>query len=87
MGLLIDFLAAAGSKDGLRIGWKRIRCLRNRHPHEANERLDKLRSEKHPYTNGEYIYTVNLMRCRGCGLIYTDAGLEQRAERSTGRDA
>ena len=78
MGLLIDFLAAAGSKDGFWIGWKRIRCIRNRHPYEDNERLEKLHSEKHPHTNSEYIYTVNIMRCRGCGLIYNDVGLEQR---------
>ena len=78
MGLIIDFLAAMDSKDGFRIGWKRARHIRHGHPYSNSKLLDKLRSEKHPHTDGEYIYTVNVMECLDCGLTYNDVGLERR---------
>lgn len=78
MGLIIDYLAAMGAKDGFRIGWKRVRHIRHGHPYDNSELLEKLRSEKHPHTDGEYIYTVNVRKCLDCGLTYNDAGLEPR---------
>jgi hypothetical protein len=41
-------------------------------------RIDKLRSELHPHTSREFIFTINLMLCNECGLIWLDSGLEFR---------
>lgn len=78
MSLIIDFLAAMDAKEGFRIGWKRVRHIRHGHPYDSGLLLEKLRSEKHPHTDDEYIYTVNIMKCADCGLVYHDAGLERR---------
>lgn len=47
------------------------------HDHRASTLVDKLRSEKHPQNDKDFIYTVNVMRCR-CGLHHLDAGMEFR---------
>lgn len=78
MGLIVDFIIALNTKDGFRIGWKRTRHTRYGHPHDNSELIDTLRSERHPHTDKEYIYTVNVMQCLDCGLVYHDAGLEHR---------
>lgn len=78
MRMIFDFFAALGASAGFRVGWKRVRHIRYGHPYHKSERLDKLRSEQHPHTDSEYIYTVNIMKCLDCGLCYLDDGLETR---------
>ena len=80
MGLIVDFLAALDSKLGFSVSWKRVRHIRNGHPYSSSLRLEKLRSEKHPHTSSEYVYTINVMKCLDCGLAYIDAGLEIRVD-------
>lgn len=47
------------------------------HPYEGSEHVDKLRSEKHPHSDSEWVYTVNVRKCK-CGLHFHDAGVESR---------
>lgn len=42
------------------------------------EVLETLRSEKHPASDNDWIYTINICKCKGCGLTFNDAGLECR---------
>lgn len=56
----------------------RYKHINDGHPHDKSVLIDKLTSEKHPHTNDEFIYTVNIMKCKECGLNYNDCGLEFR---------
>lgn len=79
MSVLIDLIAAAECSKGFKVGWKRVRHVRHGHPYEQWELIDKLYSEKHPHTDGEYIFTVGIHRCKDCGLTFVDDGLSLRA--------
>ena len=76
MGILIDFLAACSTEMPFRLGWKRLRHIRNGHPFEDSVLVDKLRSAKHPRSDDECIYTINIRTCNDCGLTFLDSGLE-----------
>lgn len=78
MNVLNKFLAAWGCSEGFSIGWKRVSHMENGHPFDKSERIDKLVSEKHPHSDSEMIYTVNIRHCNDCGLTYNDCGLEYR---------
>lgn len=58
--------------------YKRLSHIEKGHPFDLSVRLDKLHSEKHPHTDDECVYTVNIMRCEDCGLIWLDKGMEWR---------
>jgi hypothetical protein len=47
------------------------------HPYDKSIRLDKLQTEKHPHSDNEMIFTINIMKCE-CGLTWLDTGLEYR---------
>lgn len=66
------------TKVGFWLGWKRSRHIKNGHPYASGKLLEKLHSENHPHSDSEHIYTVNIMECQDCGLVYHDAGLERR---------
>lgn len=76
--MIIDALLALGSKEGFRIGWKRVRHIKHGHPHAQSTLLDKVRSEAHPHTDDKYVFTINVLKCNDCGLTYLDSGLELR---------
>lgn len=70
MGILQDFKA---------LNLLRVRRKHVKYGHgSGNVLVDKLTSEKHPHTDAELVYTVNIMACKLCGLTYLDAGLEHR---------
>lgn len=57
---------------------KRRKHIKKGHPFAKSTKIDVLRSEKHPHTDKHYVFTVNVMRCDDCGLIWLDSGLESR---------
>ena len=80
--MIADFAFAAEVKEIGNLSFKtallRRKHQRNGHPFSEKVRVvDKLRSEAHPHTDAEMIYTVNLVECQ-CGLIYQDCGIEFR---------
>lgn len=56
----------------------RERHIKHGHSYDNSTRIDKLRSELHPKNCEFYIFTVNIMKCEECGLIYLDSGMEFR---------
>ncbi len=75
---MFNFLVALTSELPFKIAYKRAKCLSKGHVIKNSELIDKLQSEKHPHTNKEWIYTVNIMKCGNCGLHFNDAGVEAR---------
>lgn len=62
----------------LKLWIKRYLHIKNGHPYERSISIDKLTSENHPHSDSEMIFTVNIMKCNECGLMYLDEGLEFR---------
>lgn len=58
--------------------WKRAEHIENGHPFNESVLIEKLRSENHPHTSKDYVYTVNIRTCEDCGLTFTDNGIERR---------
>jgi hypothetical protein len=77
--MLSDFFLALQSEgSSFKISYKRLRHMHNGHPYAERERkIDSLKSEVHPSSNAEFVYTVNIVECK-CGLIYQDCGLQFR---------
>lgn len=46
--------------------------------HSDSIRIDKIISERHTGSDSTFIFTVNIMKCKECGLIWYDKGLEHR---------
>lgn len=78
-GLLL--VLTSNRDESIGVGWRRIQHMRYGHNPDNSTRIDKLRSERHPSSDEEFIYTVNVMRCNDCGLDYHDSGLEFRNPR------
>lgn len=78
MGLFTDLLVATQCKIPFPEAWKRVRCVRNGHDFDKSELIDKFRSKNHPQNNDDFVYTVNVMRCNNCSLIWLDSGFEAR---------
>lgn len=79
MSLIFDFIVAMSSSLSFKEAWKRVRCLRRNHITEIRPTLiEKAQFEKHPQTDSELVYTVNLMRCNHCSLNFLDGGFEYR---------
>jgi hypothetical protein len=56
----------------------RRKHIKRGHGIDNSIRIDKMRSEMHPHSDKEFIFTVNIMLCNECGLIWLDSGLEFR---------
>lgn len=78
MCFLTDLTVALTSNVPFGLAWKRVKHIRYGHPFEESELIEKLRSEKHPHSDDEMVYTVNIRQCNDCGLTYFDEGLEYR---------
>jgi hypothetical protein len=78
MSILHDAYIASLSSLPFKRAFKRARHIRNGHPKYWSVRIDKLRSEKHPQSNDLVVFTINIMECEDCGLIYMDSGVEFR---------
>lgn len=74
--MLTDLYVALTSELAFSLAWKRVRHIR--FGHTGGKRIDKLRSENHPHTDKDFIFTVNIVECEECGLMYQDCGLEFR---------
>lgn len=74
--MILDLLAAIEAETPFLLAWKRARHIRYGHPLDKSTRLEKLRSSKHPHNQNGFVYTINIMRCDECGLIWNDEGLE-----------
>lgn len=74
--MLTRFFMSLQSEVPFKLAWLRYGHIEN--GHTKSELLDKLTSEKHPSTDNNYIFTINIMRCKECGLLWEDAGLERR---------
>lgn len=82
VGLFTGLFVVLTSKNGLSFkeGWTRMLHMRHGHNPSNSTLIDTLRSEKHPKNNTEYIFTVCVMRCNDCNLIYLDSGMDFRDE-------
>lgn len=78
--LIVDLLAAFSASTPFPLAWMRARHIRNGHPFNNSTRLEKLRVEKHPHTDSDFIYTINVRLCNECGLVFNDEGLERRKQ-------
>ena len=76
-GIIFDLVAALSIDLPFSLAWKRVRHIRYGHVYDGSKPIDKLRSENHPHTGIDYVYTINLRECE-CGLIFQDCGLERR---------
>lgn len=56
---------------------RKISCLIFGHGQNYTQ-IDKLTSEKHPASNKNFIYTININKCNSCGLHFNDIGVEFR---------
>ena len=77
--MIAKFFMAASSPLGFKLAWKRMTHIQKGHPFNERKPIDVMRSEKHPHTSADYIYTVRINECQDCGLCYIDSGLEKRA--------
>lgn len=77
-GALFDFIVAMSSSLPFGEAWKRVRCVRRNHVDNNSRSIEKLRFEKHPQNDREFVYTANLMRCSHCSLNFLDTGFEFR---------
>ena len=77
MNILNRFFLAIDSDLEFKLAWERLGHLKNGHKFDGSEKIDCLKSENHPHTNNEYIFTINIRKCE-CGLIFFDNGLELR---------
>lgn len=77
--MFLDLMSAIKSSLPFGEAWKRLRCMRAGHVIEGSKRIDKLRSENHPQNCDKYVYTVNVMECGHCSLIFLDKGFESRS--------
>ena len=78
--LIEDFFLAVElrKKMTFKYAWVRLRHIRYEHPYSDKLRnIDKVCSEKHPHSDNEFIFTINIYQCK-CGLTYIDSGLEFR---------
>ena len=80
MNILSKLSLASSSNVGFKLRWKRLPHMDSGHPFDKSVRLDKLTSEKHPHSDSELVYTINIMQCNDCGLVWKDCGLEYRVE-------
>jgi len=76
--MIIRLLACLDSSVGFKLAWKRTGHARYGHPFDDSVLIEKFRSEKHPHSDKEYVYTVNIRKCNDCGLTFFDNGLERR---------
>lgn len=66
------------TKPSFKLRWKRRKHLKNGHPFENSIKLDSFKSENHPQSQKDYIFTINMRQCEDCGLVFFDNGLERR---------
>lgn len=76
--MVTDFFLALGCSAGFSVGWKRARHIRHGHPYDNSVFIEKLQSANHPHNKDGWIYTVNIMACKECGLTWNDIGIEVR---------
>ena len=79
-GIIFDLYIAStcAPEIGFKLAWKRARHMRYGCPYHNSILIDKLQSEKHPHTDHEWIYTINLRECKDCGLIFQSCGVERK---------
>lgn len=79
--MLTDILAALGSTryKTFMEGYRKARCIRTGHKHPGSTLIERIRSENHPDSNWERVFTLNIRRC-SCGSVYHEAAMEWRAE-------
>lgn len=78
MNILSKTLSALNSNTDFKTAWKRITHIENGHPYRKSEEIESFKSEKHPDTDDEFIFTIHIRKCNDCGLVFYDNGLESR---------
>lgn len=73
-----NIFLALSSDLPFKLAYKRACHVDNGHPLDKSTLVEKFSSEKHPHTDSQYIYTINIMKCDDCGLFWNDCGLELR---------
>lgn len=77
---LLTKLAVAASSETLTFfkAWRRLSCWESGHVFKKSQMIDSVKSELHPHSNKDYVFTINIMRCPNCDMIFYDEGLESR---------
>lgn len=78
ISLIQDMLAAVSSNQPFAAAFSKARCIRRGRQYNGSVLIDKLRSEKHPASCDDAVYTVNIRKCGCCGSTFLDIGLEFR---------
>lgn len=78
MGLISRFFVASSCSIPFQVAWKRATHIDSGHPFDKSKLIEKLKSEAHPQSCATHVFTINVMECEDCGLIWFDKGLESR---------